>query len=142
MAIYVQTVNEIKAAAVAVNPHGRFDHGRTVDLSQSFDGYYPLIWLYPWNIQDPENSGFLYRHPVVLIGFWELDKPESNNEQRKEIIGRMEVLKDRFIAKLREDNKKFQISNVVSEPLYQMHNGTLTGIGVKFVYQNFDPLCP
>jgi hypothetical protein len=141
MAIYAQTVAEFKAAAVAVNPSGRFDHGRTVDLSQQYDGDYPLIWLYPWNIQDPEDNGFLYRHPQMLVGFWELDKPHSSNEQRKEIIARMEVLKDAFITQLKSNNK-IQVSSVVSEPLYQYHNGTVTGIGVKLVYQNFDPLCP
>ena len=138
MAIYKQTVNEIKVAAVTVNPNGRFEEGRVVDLSQKFKGSYPMIWLYPWRISDPDPRNFLYRHPLV-IGFWEPDKPHSSVEERREIIHRMEVLKDLFVAKLKEQNPQHQISALFSEPQYQMHNQTVSGYAVSFTYENFSP---
>lgn len=138
MAIYKQTVDEIRLAANAVNPHGRFEEGRVVDLSQKFKGSYPMIWLYPWRIRDPDASQFIYNHPLV-IGFWELDKPHSSVEERREIIHRMEVLKDLFMAEIIARNRRHQISAVFSEPQYQMHNQTVSGYAVSFNYQNYSP---
>jgi hypothetical protein len=136
---YQQTVNEIRNAANAVNKNGRFDHGRIVDLSQAFNGSYPLIWLYPWRSTDPNVGDFLSTHPLV-IGFWMQDRPDTSTLEREEIIAKMEVLKDSFIEKLRE-NSQVDLRNVSSEPQYQMHNGTLSGYAVSFTYQNFSP-CP
>lgn len=135
--IYLQTVEEIRTAAMAVNPDGRFDHGRHVDLSQEFEGSYPFIFLYPWDMIDPNQSDFLYNHPLI-VGFWEEDKPNSTTQEREELIGRMEMLKDKFMSKLRE-NKQVQITNVRSGPQYQIHNGTLSGFAVSFNYQNYEP---
>jgi hypothetical protein len=136
--IYKQTVNEIKAAANLVNPHGHFDHGRVVDFSQDFKKDGPIIWLYPWKIKDPVVSDFIYEHPIV-IGFYEHDTPHSSNEERLNIIDRMEALMEEFMDQLLTDNSKFSAYGIESEPQYQMHNQTVSGFAVRFTYQNFDP---
>ena len=135
--IYKQTVSEIRAAANAVNPNGRFHHGRVVDSSQAFKGSYPLIFLYPWRMRDPEQADILYVHPLV-VAFWEQDKPHSSMEEREDLISRMEILKDAFVAKLRE-NSLVDVSRVTSEPQYFMHNGSVSGYAISFEYKNTSP---
>jgi hypothetical protein len=134
---YLQTVNEIRAAAYAANPNGRFHHGRRVDTSQKFDGAYPLIWLYPFQITDAVE---VLDTSDLLIGFWMQDAPDSSVEEREAIIGQMDTLVDLFLEKIRL-NKQVSLTNVIREPQYLGHSGTLSGFGLRFNYQNFAP-CP
>lgn len=137
---YQQTVNEVRAAAIAVNPDGRFDHGRHVDLSQMFEGDYPFIYLYPFTIQDPAGEDFLV-DSTLLVGFWMQDKPESTNAEREQLIAEMDVLSQAFLSKLKESKLVQIIGRPSREPQYSMYQGTLSGFAARFQYQNFDP-CP
>lgn len=134
---YQQTVNEIRTAAEAINPGGRFEHGRHVDLSQGFDGAYPIIYLYPTNITPAEDPDFI-DSTLVLLGFFDQDKTDTSPLQREAIIAAMDVLSDAFLSKLSE-NKLVKITNKKKEPQYQMYQGTLSGFAVQFTYQNFTP---
>lgn len=138
--IYQQTVNEVRTAAKAVNPNGRFDHGRHVDLSQMFEGDYPLIYLYPFTISDPQGDDFLSDNSLI-VGFWKQDNPASSNEEREAIIAAMDVLSSSFLSKLKESKLIQIIGRPLREPQYQMYQGTLSGFAVRFTYQNFSP-CP
>lgn len=137
MNAYDLAVNTIRSAANAVNPHGKFDHGRHVDLSQGFTGPFPVIFLYPFTSTDPNDRDFLYLHPVV-IGFWMQDAPSSSTEEREKIISKMCDLKNLFMAKVKED-QMLGIDNVRSEPQYQQHQGTVSGYAVSFNLRNFLP---
>lgn len=132
---YQSTVNEIRAAAQAVNPNGRFAHGRHVDLSQMFEGDYSMIYLYPVTTSPGIDPNFIDTH-TILLGFWQQDKPESTNEERESLIASMDVLSSAFMNEL-GDLKGVKISNVSKEPQYQMYQGTLSGFAVRFQYQNF-----
>lgn len=134
---YQTTVNEIRAAANNVNPTGRFDHGRYVDLSQGFDGEYPIIYLYPLNINPSHEPEFI-DSSTVLMGFFQQDKPDTSNEERESIISEMDILSEAFIDSLSE-SKHVKITGKSKEPQYQMYQGTLSGFALRFTYQNFTP---
>ncbi len=134
---YQQTVNEIRQAANDVNPNGRFDHGKHVDLSQGFEGAYPIIYLYPTNINPADGPGFI-DSSVLLIGFFDQDRPDTSTAEREAIIARMDVLSSEFLELLGE-NKSAKVSNITKEPQYGMYQGTLSGFAIKFTYLNFTP---
>lgn len=135
---YQQTINEIRSVAAAVNPEGRFDHGRIVDASQAFAGDYPVIWLYPFNTFVPTADENLDDN-VLLIGFWAQDSPSSTTAEREAIIASMYDLAKQFftqlqLSKLVRVNGKIQL-----EPQYQMYLGTVSGYAARLTYQNFTP---
>lgn len=132
---YQSTVTEIRTAAEAVNPHGRFMHGRHVDLSQDAEGCYPVIYLYPITTNRATDPEFIDSHNLT-IGFWMEDKPDSSNEDRENIIAKMDQLSDEFLLVL-EELRGSRISNVQKEPQYQMYQGTLSGYAIRLTYQNF-----
>jgi len=134
---YQQTVNEIRTAANAVNPNGRFDHGRHVDLSQLFDGAYDMIYLYPINLTKSVDPEFI-DSSVILMGFFKQDRTDTSNLEREQIIADMDVLSDSFLEQLSE-SKFVKITNVTKEPQYQQYQGTISGFAVRFNYQNFEP---
>ena len=134
---YQQTVNEIRNAARTVNPNGRFDHGRHVDLSQMFEGDYPFIYLYPINTSPGVDPEFIDTN-TILLGFWKQDKAESSNEEREKIISDMDALSTAFLEQIAE-LKGTRITAVSKEPQYQMYQGTLSGFALRFTYQNFSP---
>lgn len=136
---YQQTVNEIRAAAKAVNPNGRFDHGRHVDLSQMFDGGCPIIYLYPIDYTKGIDPDFIDNHNI-LIGFFTQDKPESTTEEREKLIALMDTLSDNFINYFNEI-KGVKISGLKKDSVYHWYNDVVTGLFVNFQYQNFMP-CP
>jgi hypothetical protein len=136
---YQQTVNEIRAAAEAVNPDGRFSHGRHVDLSQMFEGYYSMIYLYPFTINQSVDPEFI-DSSTLLMGFFAQDKPDTSNEEREQIIADMDELSELFIEQL-VLNKYAKITQLTKEPQYQQYQGTISGFAVRFNYQNFTP-CP
>lgn len=134
---YQTTVNEIRTAAESVNPSGRFDHGRHVDLSQMSEGDYPFIYMYPININPAEDPDFI-DSSIILIGFFRQDRPDTSNAEREAIIAEMDVLSDAFMTQL-ASSKLVKITNKNKEPQYQMYQGTLSGFAVRFTYQNFTP---
>jgi hypothetical protein len=137
MGVYLQTINEIQTAALtALGGKGFFDHGRVVDLSQYFEKSMPLIWLYPFDLKEPNDADFL-NSMTLMVGFWFQDDPSSSTDQRKELISKAEDLKTLFFTALKS-NSKVDVKNIVSEPQYQMYNGTVSGFASRFVYQNFE----
>jgi hypothetical protein len=135
---FLQTVNAIRAAANTVNPTGRFDHGRIVDASQAFNGDYPVIWLYPVNIDLATGAEFIDDN-TILIGFWAQDKPDTSTQERELLIAAMDDLCRQFFMLLQQ-NKLIRIPGKVRlEPQYFMYNGTVSGMAARFTYQNFDP---
>ena len=136
---YQSTVNEMRTAAEAVNPNGRFDHGRKLDLSEKHEGKYPFIFLYPLNVTPGVDPNFVDTS-TVLIGFWQQDSPDSKTVDRESLIAQMDALSTSFIAQLLL-NKKVRITNLSKEPQYQMYQSTVSGMAIRFNYQNFTP-CP
>lgn len=134
---YQSTVNEIRSAANAVNPNGRFSHGRHVDLSQLFEGDYPLIYLYPITINPGVDPDFI-DSSIITVGFFKQDRPDTLNQEREDIIAEMDLLSTAFIVALSE-SKTIRIFQVSKEPQYQMYQGTLSGFAVRFTYQNWSP---
>lgn len=134
---YQTTVNEIRAAALAVNPNGRFDHGRHVDLSQLFEGAYSMIYLYPINVNEAIDPEFI-NLSTIMLGFFAQDKPDTSTIEREAIIASMDVLSTAFLEQLSE-SKFVKITNVTKEPQYQQYQGTISGFAVRFTYQNLTP---
>ncbi len=134
---YQSTVNEIRSAATVVNPNGRFDHGRHVDLSQMFEGDHPIIYLYPFTVTPGIDPDFI-DSSVLLLGFFKQDRPDTSNEEREKIIAEMDVLSTSFLDTL-IDMKLVKVSSVTKEPQYQMYQGTISGYAVRLSYQNFSP---
>lgn len=138
---YLQTVADHRAAAIAVNPTGTFDHGRRVDLSQGYDKKFDIIFLYPIDVSDPDvSSDNFFDNTTILLGFWAMDKPSSSMEEREALIGRMDALATAFLAQIRT-NSLIQITGVTREPQYQHSQGHMSGMAVRYQYQNFTP-CP
>jgi hypothetical protein len=136
---YLQTVNEIRTAAKAVNPHGTFDHGGHVDISQDFDKPLPFIYLYPMSDTPGVDPNFIDSN-TILMGFWAQDDPASTTEEREKLIGRMDDLSKDFLLELMS-NKLVKVFSISREPVYKFYNGTFSGYLVRFTYQNFSP-CP
>jgi hypothetical protein len=133
---YLKTVSELRAVAAIVNPDGTFDHGKKVDFSQNFDKPFPAIFLYPFEIRDPEDS-FLDTSTLTL-GFWMQDRPDTSVYERETIIGQMDLLCTAFMTQLKTNNL-ISVTGVVREPQYQFHQATVSGFAVRFQYQNFTP---
>ena len=133
---YIQTVNEIRAAAQAVNGD-RFDHGRRVDFSQNFGKPFPYIWLYPIDMRDA-GPDEVTDSATILMGFWAQDKPDSSIQHRELLIAEMDILCTQFLEVLRA-NKFSQVSAVAREPQYQHSQGHVSGMALRFTYQNFTP---
>jgi hypothetical protein len=95
-----------------------------------------LIWLYPFDLKEPNDADFL-NSMTLMVGFWFQDDPSSSTDQRKELISKAEDLKTLFFTALKS-NSKVDVKNIVSEPQYQMYNGTVSGFASRFVYQNFE----
>jgi hypothetical protein len=134
---YLQTVSEIRAAAIHVNPNGTFDHGGHVDISQDFAKSTPFIYLYPISITPGIEPNFIDNN-TVLIGFWQQDKPHSSTEEREETLSEMDILSTAFINQLK-DNNYVSVTNVRKEPVYKHYQGHFSGFLVQFTYQNFTP---
>jgi len=135
---YQQTINEIRTVAQVVNPTGRFDHGRIIDVSQAFAGDYPVIWLYPFNTLMPTADEILDDN-TLLLGFWFQDSPSSSNAEREEIIARAYDLAKQFFTQV-QLSKVVRINGRIQlEPQYQMYSGTVSGYAARFTYQNYEP---
>lgn len=143
---YQITVDSIRTAALAAlgldgegNQFGRFVHGRIIDASQAYDGKYPLIVLYPFQIRQSVDPDFLDGSDL-LVAFWKQDSAVSTPEDREAIISQMDTLSDLFLSNL-TDNKYVRFSGVIKEPQYQFYSGTLSGFALRMTYTNFDPEC-
>jgi len=134
---YQTTVDSIRKAAQAVNPNGRFINGRHVDISQAFDGAYSVICLYPININKGVDPEFIDSN-VILLGFFQQDRPDTSNDEREQIVSDMDELSDLFLEELAE-SKFVKITNVTKEPQFQQYLGTISGFAVRFTLQNFTP---
>lgn len=133
---YIQTIAEIRSAAEAVN-EGRFDHGRRVDFSQGFDNKFPFIWLYPVDINDAGINDTV-DSTTILMGFWDQDKPSSSTAEREQLIAKMDALCTAFLAQLGL-NYQAQATGISREPQYQHSQGHVSGMALRFTYQNFTP---
>src|SRR5688572_17907448 len=129
---YLLTATSIEAAAIAVNPNGRFIEGRHVDITIEASGSYPVITLYPFGTTRPASPNFIGTN-TLLVGFWEEDKLGNNLKQRREIISRMDILCNAFLNEL-EKNKFVRVENAVCEPQYLQYGGTLSGYAARFNY--------
>ena len=127
MGTYSIIVNAVKDAAMAVNPAGRFSHGRKVDVTQEFDGAYPLINLYPFKTPRDNDDNDSSK---ILIGFWMQDSPESSMDARQAIISQMDDLSDAFLEEL--EGSSLEVNDLIKEPQYQFYQGTLSGYAVSF----------
>lgn len=137
---YLQTISEVEAAANLVNPNGRFDHGRVVDASQAFKGAFPLIYLYNMNIDIPSpGSPEFIDDNIMLLGFWFQDKPASTTAERRALIAQADTLVRAFLGQLVSNKLIRIVGKVRAEPQYQMYNGTVSGMAIRFTYQNFAP---
>jgi len=143
---YQITVDSIRNAALAALgldvddvQLGRFIHGRIIDASQAYDGKYPLIVLYPFQVRQGVDPDFL-DNSDLLIGFWMQDSVQSTPEDREAIIAQMDDLSDIFLKELAND-KYVRYSGVIKEPQYQFYSGTLSGFAIRLTYNNFNPEC-
>lgn len=135
---YQTTVNAIRSAAEAVNPDGTFRHGRRVDASQgSIADVFPVIHLFPFQMPKPTNDDHISDN-VMLMGFWMQDRPETSVEEREALIAEMDELCDDFLNEL-GSNKVVRVVGALAEPQYQMFNGTLSGIALRFTFQDSTP---
>lgn len=132
---YQSTVDQLRAAAQVVNPDKTFISGRQVDFSQEFDGKFPAIHLAPFTITEATEA---LDSQDLLVGFWMQDAPDSNVDDREDIVRQMELMCRAFLAQLRTDNR-IDIKGVVMEPQFQMYNGTVSGFATKFTYYNLPP---
>lgn len=134
---YLNTVQQIRTSAVAVNPNGSFDHGRIVDFSQNFDRKMPYIWLYPFTITDAGADDNL-DSSTIIVGFFRQDRPDTSVQERETIIGEMDVLCSAFLEHLKENNT-ISVTGVTREPQYGFHQGHVSGFACRFTYQNLAP---
>jgi hypothetical protein len=134
---YQTTVNILRDTANAVNSTGRFIHGRKIDASGAYNGMYPIIFCYPFNVTKGIDPNFIDRSDI-LLGFYMEDKPDSSPEEREAIIAQMDELSDAFVYSLGESAIS-RISNVVKEPMYQIYSGDLSGYAIRFTFEDFTP---
>jgi hypothetical protein len=137
---YLSTVNEIQAAAIAVNPTGRFDHGGHVDISQMYEGEMPFIYLYPPVIYPGIDPDFIDTN-ILTIGFWFQDDPKSSTLERKLLLSQSDDLSKQFLDKLLE-NKYIKITDrTQKDPAFKEYQGCWSGFILRISYQNFSA-CP
>lgn len=135
MGHYQDIVNVIRTVALGINPTGRFDHGRMVDLTQEFTGAYPYIYLYPFKLGQGREDYATTRD--LIVGFWQEDRPDTSVQEREIIISEMDELSDQFIVALQD---LLDVANFEKEPQYQMFNATLSGYAVMFTI-NVSGIC-
>lgn len=128
--MYQTLVNLIRDTAKAVNENGTFVHGRRSDGSLEYDGDFPQIHLYPFNgvIDIQNNYSGTYD---VLMAFWEQDSPDTTNEQREEIIAKMDTLCKMFILQF-DNSVNGVVSNIQVQPQYRTLSATLSGYALSF----------
>lgn len=127
MGTYSTTVDAIRTASEAINPDGRFTHGRKVDVSQRYDGAYPLINLFPFKTpRDSDDND----SPQILIGFFMQDSPVTSMEEREALISQMDDLSDAFYEEISQ-SKTIRIEKFTKEPQYQIYSGTISGYAVS-----------
>lgn len=125
---YLEQVALIRSLAIEVNPTGTFIHGRRVDGSLAYDGYFPQILLEPFTINiDLEKAT---ETANMSLGFLLKDAAENNAEKREVIIGEADVLCSAFIKSL--EAKKVDVSNVVARPFYNIFAGVVSGYLLTF----------
>ncbi len=136
MGTYSTIVDSIQLAAEAVNPTGRFSHGRKVDVSQEYNGAgsdsasptgYPLINLYPFKINRDNDDNDSSK---IIIGFFMQDRPDTSMDERQSIIDQMDDLSDAFLAEL--GSSILQVNDLSKEPQYQYYSGTISGFAISF----------
>lgn len=132
-------IDLILTAMKLVNPDGTNRHGRRDDRSLASVGQaQPLGWLLPITVTDPEPGAILFSSQVI-IGFYMQDSPDTSEEEREEIIRKMNDLMTQFIGALRLLEKKHDVRTVRREPQYRMFSGTLSGVAASFNYLTLEP---
>jgi len=134
---YKTTVNIIREAVNTVNTDGSFIHGRRIDASQNYDGMFPMVVLYPFQISKAIEPNFI-DSSSLLMGFFMQDKPDSSMEEREELVSLMDNLSDAFINLL-EGNDLVRVTGLVKEPQYQVYSGTMSGFAIRFTFYDFTP---
>lgn len=135
---YEDLVNLIQNVSVGVNPDGTFIHGRRVDGSLNYDGAMPQIHLYPFittidlpNRVDVSN---------ITMGFWMQAEAEANADDSKQFISNADDLMRNFINQLYL-HTELDISNVRSEPAYNLFAAILTGYQLTFTITTKHSTC-
>lgn len=134
---YKSTVSIIRDVSNLVNSNGSFIHGRRIDASNKYDGKFPLIVLYPFMITKGVDPDFI-DSSSILMGFYMQDDVASSPEERETIIELMDILSDNFLGEL-ASYKLSRIQGLVKEPLYQFHQGTVSGMAIRFTFFDFTP---
>ena len=125
---YNESVALIRNIAVEINPTGTFIHGRRVDGSLAYDGFYPQILLEPFTVSvDLEKAT---ETANMSLGFLLKDAAENNAEKREIIIGEADVLCTAFIKEL--ETKHVDVSNIVARPFYNIFAGVVSGYLLTF----------
>ena len=125
---YIESVALIRNIAVEINPTGTFIHGRRVDGSLAYDGFYPQILLEPFTVSvDLEKAT---ETANMSLGFLLKDAAENNAEKREIIIGEADVLCTAFIKAL--ETKHVDVSNIVARPFYNIFAGVVSGYLLTF----------
>jgi hypothetical protein len=139
MAAYKLIVDTIRDVCNAINPTGRFIHGRIIDASAAFDGAYSLIVLYPFTTRHPQGeANDSFSNTTILVGFWVQDSPDSNELQREALIASMDTLSDLFIEAML-DKSNVVMTQIDKEPQYQFYQGTVSGFAMQFRLQILQP---
>src|SRR5687768_2384443 len=101
---YKSTVDIIRTVANEVNPSGRFICGRLVDLSNRFNGDYPIIFL-PSSFKTRKLNRSDFNESRIILAFIDQDKPDSDEEYREDLIDRMQTLSELFYSKITENKR-------------------------------------
>ena len=72
------------------------------------------------------------------MAFWMQDRPDTSMEERESIIAQMDELCEAFLEEIK-GNKFIRAIDALAEPQYQMHNGTVSGVALRFTLQDFTP---
>ena len=120
---FQQILDMVRDTAKAVNPTGTFIHGRNSDAANAQSLPYTRIHLYPFT-QDYDPTDTHKRTTQLLMAFVDKDSGAQDQAEREDIINRMNILTDEFLANLEvEFVSDVEFSALRSEPQYQVFEG-------------------
>lgn len=135
----------IEATALSLGDSIQFTYGRTSDFNMMRDKKYPYITLDPLSAAPTytDNNVFNYMKTwSVGMGFYELDKEASTQDEYKKILDDMDSLVDMFINKLNfySDSQKitsnqFVLTGISQQPFIKATADILTGYLLTFSMQ-------
>lgn len=135
----------IEATALSLGDSIQFTYARTSDFNMMRDKKYPYITLDPLSAAPTyaDNNVFNYMKTwSVGMGFYQLDKEASTQDEYKKILDDMDTMVDLFINKLNfySDSQKitsnqFVLTGISQQPFIKATADILTGYLLTFSMQ-------